>query len=137
MAFELGTYGSAVYAPLMGNPLPLPGEGVTWDWMDSVGLFSQRFRRIAHVNATVTHGNYATFNYEALRCDYFPPYLESLIYDSAAGKWHKYQDDSLFYGYWSWGCLQRYTQFIRVGVGTAFLYNFTGETRVFHMVAYL
>lgn len=135
MAFELGTYGSSVFSPALGWALPEPGDAVTWDWMDGVGLFTQRFCRMATLIATIADGGTQTFTYTALRNDYFPPYLRA-YYNSAGIGWrdwvgtHWYQKETPKE-------YLKYTVFCEIGLGTAKFINKTGASRAFLLIGYL
>ena len=98
--------------------------------MDVVGQWSQRFRKMATVIATVVDNGSYTFDYAALRCDYFPPILEAYAYQN--GGWAKYVSDV--------GALPAvtiYNKFAFVGLGSASFQNRSGETRSFLLMAYL
>ena len=131
MAFELGTYGSSVFAPILGWTVPEAGESVTWDWMDNVALFTQRFRRMATYIATIADGGTETFNYAALRNDYFPPYLRSYYHNPGVG-WQDWVGT-----YWYSPNKLHYTVFCEIGLDSAKFINKTGETRAFLLMGYL
>jgi len=124
MAFELGTFGSNVFSPGLGWCIPQPGESVTYDWMNQMGAFSQRFRRMATVIATVNSGATYTFDYTGLRCDYFPPFLKSYWYNG--GGWQSWYG---FGGGW--------TVFAEIGLTNTKFINNTGAVRSFQLLAYL
>jgi hypothetical protein len=124
MAFELGTYGSAVFSPTLGWAIPEPGDSLTWDWMNTVGLFSQRARRMATVVTTINNLATYTFDYSALRNDYFPPYLKA--YYNESGVWNAW------YGFGEGWCI-----FSEIGLTSAKFINNTGAQRSFQLLAYL
>ena len=131
MAFELGTYGSAVFAQTPAWSLPEPGDSLTWDWMNSVGEFSQRFRRMATVIATIADGATQAFDYSALRNDYFPPYLRAYYYDTVNSEWLDHIQDIAF------RTTSQFSKFVQIGLGTARFINHTGASRSWLLLAYL
>ena len=131
MAFDLATYGSSIFSPTPSNILPEPGDDLSYDWMDIVGLFSQRFRRMATVIATIADSGSYYFNYSALRCDYFPPILQAYYFDNAGTMWHSYTNDLGTFG------VNRTAEWYHVGLGTAMFWNRTGQSRAWMMIAYL
>jgi len=125
MPFDLGTYGSSVYGFTPSNILPEPIDDLTWDWMDVVGQWTQRFRKMATVIATVASTGTYTFQYQALRCDYFPPILKAYYYNTAATQWDRFVGNAVG------------AKWQEIGLGTAKLVNHTGASRAFLMMAYL
>lgn len=83
----LATY-AGTYRPFTPSHLiPEPSESITWDWMDTLSQFSQRFSKIATSVATMGFGTYYSFDYSALGCDYFPPLLKAYVH--RAGYWYE------------------------------------------------
>ena len=125
---SLGTYLPSYKPWTPSFIIPEPGESLTWDWMDGVSQFSQRFRNVATHIATINYDSYATFSYEALGCDYFPPILKA-YYHSGGGTWKQFDfgttlmekdDPSLLlvnrYG-------DDYVQFQYITLGSCVFYN--------------
>lgn len=136
MAFETGTYGSTIYAMTPSKILPSPDDMITWDWMDAVGLFSQRFFKMATTIATIANGGTATFDYSALRCDYFPPFLKAYVFNPVSSGYDEWIGTiSTGTGMESW--MKTYHQFVAINLGTARLINNTGTQRIFQLLAYL
>lgn len=129
---SIATYGSTITPFTPVNVLPLPGEPITWDWMDVISQFSQRYLRMATAIATIASFGDYTFDYSALRCEIIPPYLH--IYVRESSMWNQYippiPDPIIFNS-------MPYLQWRNIGVGTAVLENRTWQTRVVLMIAYM
>ena len=133
---DIGTYGSSIAPFFPYKILPEESDIITWDWMDSIGQFQQRYLKIATSIATIADTDEAIFNYSALRCDFFPPYLKFYVYEpliSAFEIYNPFTDTSagvpeaeairlIIYG---------------VGLGTCKVVNNLNRPRSFLMVAYL
>lgn len=139
----IGTYGSTIAPQYPSYLLPEPGDNISWDWKDMVGQFTQRFLRIATVCATVANDATYSFDYSALRCDYFPPVLDAMYFigvDATYGtRWGKILNgkdgasDSFLVTEYPDGVWE----FIGVGLGTAQFVNRTGTARAWQLIAYM
>ena len=128
---EIGTYGSTIYPPTPFNVLPEPGDAISWDWMDSIAQFSQRYLKMATVIATVTSGGTYLFDYSSLRCDIHPPYL--LAYYFQDSQWKRWVD----YEYGVDPPNAKFIEFLNIGIGTAQFHPVTGTTQAWLFSAYL
>lgn len=131
---DIGTYTSSDFPAFPFKTLPEPGDMITFDWMDSVAKFQQRYIRIATQIATVTDLSNFTFDYSSLRCDYFPPYIKVYVFDPEESQWeiwNPYSDPSTppTNGF----------RFVitEVGLGSCKITNYLNRTRVFLAQAYL
>jgi hypothetical protein len=76
-SFGWGTY-SGDYSPFMPvNILPEPTDPITWDWMEAVSQWSQRFNKMVSYDDVFVDA-YGTYqlNYATLNCDHFPPVIK-------------------------------------------------------------
>lgn len=78
---DIGTYGSSSFASFPFKVLPEPADIITYDWMDNISQFQMRYMRMATTIATVFSGENVVFDYSALRCDFFPPYIKVYIFN--------------------------------------------------------
>lgn len=85
----LGTYSSGYKPWTPFYAIPENGDAITWDWMNSLSQFSQRFKKIATTIATMNWHGTTTFDYSALGCDYFPPILKA-YYHAGGGTWKQF-----------------------------------------------
>jgi len=143
---SLGTYLSSYKPWTPSFIIPEPGESLTWDWMDGISQFSQRFRNVATHIATMTYGGTTTFDYSALGCDYFPPILKA-YYHSGGGTWKQFDFATTIYSpggtttvnpslYHDYG--QDYVQFKNIGFGTCLFVNNIGNNyTVWQLIAYM
>jgi len=136
MAFETGTYGSTIYSITPSKLLPSPDSMITWDWMNALGEFSQRFYKMATVIATIASAGSYLFDYSALRCDYFPPYLK--LYVRESGQFNQFIGTAPVYDNVS-GLIQShpYFQFTEIGLGSSMVVNHTGTSQYALLMAYL
>lgn len=87
---NLGTYLPSYTPWTPSYAVPEVGEAFTWDWLDAMGQFSQRFNKIATTIATLGFGGTAYFNYgTVLNDDYFPPILKA-YYHAGGGVWKQF-----------------------------------------------
>ncbi len=139
---DIGTFGSNIQAFTPINILPEPNTPISWDLLQAIGQFSQRFLPMATVIATVVHGGTYTFDYSKLGCDYFPPHLE--VYIHFLGSVNK--DGSVT----SWGQVWSristsqnigpgigWCQFRVVNIGNAKFVNYLGVDSPFLLIAYI
>lgn len=132
---DIGTYGSSIYPFFPYKVMPEPGDLITWDWMDVISQFSQRYLKYATFIGTFSQIQVATLDYSALRCDFFPPYIKAYFFDSSTGKFKTYNP-------WSDNTISSdtpkgYTIF-DVGLGTCKMRNdFRADNVVYHVIAYL
>jgi hypothetical protein len=81
---DFGSYSSpTIFTP--SNILPEPSNDITYDWMDAIAQYSQRFNQELIIDAVITgsHG----INYSSLGCDYFPPIIK--VYDWVTGTFYQ------------------------------------------------
>mgnify|MGYP001565764634 CR=1 FL=1 len=130
---DIGTYSSTIYPFTPTNILPEPGDIITWDWMDAVGIFSQRALRIATMALTAfPAGSQAIFNFSSLKCDNHPPYLKAYVKDGGVWKsWDSWIPGSVF------TYPNHYIQFIQIGLGSARFFHETNANRDWFLIAYL
>jgi hypothetical protein len=134
---DLATYGSAIAPFFPFKILPETGDMITWDWMDSIGQFQQRYIKMATIVATHSHGEIKEYNYGALRCDFFPPYIKVYVYDFVNSFWEIYSPYSDPLGV-DQNVTKRKTYAIYdVGLGTCQIRSNLNQTRVFMLLAYL
>lgn len=127
---NLGTYPSSYIPFLPSNILPLPGDNLSFDWMETISQFSQRYMKMATAIATVSRlaGTY-NFNYSSLGCDVFPPLLKIYYHKSGTG-WCILHDQNLDTDEKVW--------FQNIGLGTAdLIHDSLGADKAFYMIAYL
>jgi hypothetical protein len=122
---EFGTYSNTYQPFIPANVLPEPADIITWDWMETLSQFAQRFTRIATYSATVANGAKYVIDYSSLHCDFFPPLIKTYIWDSVA---LTYQPD--WYGIAGNGLLK----FSDVTLNAGTFENWTGLERAFHFV---
>jgi hypothetical protein len=74
---EIGTYSSGYIAFTPVNILPESSDLITWDWMETISQYSQRFNKMVSYNDIVieTSGKYV-IDYSSLGCDFFPPLIK-------------------------------------------------------------
>jgi hypothetical protein len=132
------SFGSGAYYPTPYNIVPEPGDNVGIVWGNQIGSFTQRFSKMATFEiASLADGLFGTFDYSALRCDFFPPVLNF------------YVQGALSSGQWEVFVPQSYTMYANDVMGTrlfywsmisgtkAFLKNATGTAQHVLMQAYL
>lgn len=125
---EIGTYGSTqygLYTPV--NILPEVGDNISWQLLETVSRFSQRFRQMATVVATVAANGGYTFDYSELTCDYFPPFLDFYVYTD--GFWQRFDREE--------DTTNKYALFQNIGLGTAIFKNIGNTLYPFLLMAYL
>jgi len=132
---NLGTYPSSYIPFFPSNVLPLPGDDLSYDWMETISQFSQRYMKMATAIATIAYnGGSYTFDYSSLGCDVFPPFLKCYYYDTYYNSWCQ------FVGQHTTSALPTDKAFFsNIGLGSANLkyYGYIGTNTTFYMIAYL
>ena len=78
---EIGTYASG-YKPFTPiNAMPSPKDPITWDWMETISQWGQRFNRSMVFGPVILAPLSGTYllQYGSLNCEYFPPIIK--VYD--------------------------------------------------------
>ncbi len=135
---DLGTYGSSIYSFFPVKILPEPDDIITFDWMDSIGQFQQRYLKFGTLIATISSGSFRYFDYSAFRCDFFPPYIKVYVYNPDNTTWEfwnpysDHQDDIL-----SGTGHGKRILISECGLGSCRVDNFLRRDRSFLFTAYL
>jgi len=123
-----GTYTSGTpFTPI--NVLPEPGDPITYDWMDTIAQFTQRYTNMIHQIATLSNGGSYLLDYSTLQCDFFPPYLH--FYVRSGTSWAE------FYSYTHPMAPGGYILWHDIDLSRATFTNWTGTNFVFLLIAYL
>jgi len=142
---ELETYGAyQVWTP--SQIIPEPGDSITWDWMDGVAQFAQKFRQITTLVGSMNFNGTLVFDYgAAFNYDYFPPILKAYYYCPSEDSWRQF-DFATTYLYpggtatnFIYGSYARDSvQFRNIGLGTAqFVNHVLNNVTVWQLIAYM
>ncbi len=122
---DFGTYASNYIPFTPVNVLPEPSDMITWDWMDTVAQFAQRFTKIATYIATIAYADSYVIDYTALGCDYFPPLIKAYIYRES-GVCYEPDWDGLSVG--------GYSRIKKITLSSGTFENWIGREAVFQFV---
>lgn len=125
---DIGTYGSGYSPFVFDKVLPDFNDMITFDWMESISQFSQRFIKIATSTVTIGNGSTYNFNYSSLQCDFFPPFICAYTQDPVTG-WREF---NLTLGHNQ----NQYVEILNIGLGTCDIVNNTGASKTFHCISY-
>jgi len=127
---NIGTYTSSYSPYIPSKILPEQGDMLTFDWMESISQFSQKFLKIATVQINIANNTTYNFDYSSLRCDEHPPFIKAYIKDSTSG-WLDYNE------LLNYPVNNQYYNILNVGLGTCDIFNFIGSAQDFLLIAYL
>jgi len=130
---NIGTYASSYtsFTPNKIIPSTDSQDMITFDWMETVSQFSQRFLKIATLQVFIPNSTTVNFDYSSLECDLHPPFIKVYKQDLTTG-WIDF-NQLLFYP----SVNNLYVDILNVGLGTCDVYNGSGGNSNFLLIAYL
>ena len=146
---DLGTYGSTYFPMTPLNILPEPGDDITYGWLDKIAGFTQRYLKMATTTQIIANGGTYTFDYSALRNDFFPPVLRAYHWRSNTEGFSLYDPNNPVgsYATYAWAVLpsvlmytpyaKEYVQFFDIGLSSAKFVNKTGAQGTFLLIGYM
>jgi hypothetical protein len=137
---------SSIQSFTPSNILPEPGDVISWDWLDVTSQWSLRLMNYTIATVTVANQGSTVFDYTSLKCDYIPPFLQSIVLKGT--QWENPFTGTSAYAQtshqggppmWQWTIANNgsYCWFQDVDMGHATFQNFLGTSYTFLLIAYL